>query len=400
MESTGPRGLERSPACPRVAREAGSISALFAMSMILAGATLLQSLVFAVFLLTERFRQAAANRFLVAVLLLMVAIKGDELFQLAGGVEAHPAWAFVLAPLQPLMTPALYFFICARSDSAFRLRPVHAWNLLPFLAYAGFWWLNWFRFEVSERARLLAGGMLDGPVHALAVPVVFDLVQLAYLGAALLVVANHGLALRQWFSRIDDKSLGWLRPILLLWGAIVLVHIARTVAAGPFGDDQLNVAAIIVLDAGHFILINCLLLAAIADFVARPEPVTIGKYAGSSLGPDERAALFRHAEALMQAEQLHLDPDLTLQNLADALAATPRELSEAINGEGGETYYAFVNRQRVEAAKAMLAANPEARILDIALASGFGSKSSFNDTFLRLTGSSPSAWRNRQVTSA
>jgi AraC-like DNA-binding protein len=362
--------------------------------MVLAGATLLQSLVFATFLLTERFRQALANRFLLAVLLLMAAIKADELFQLAGGLEAYTGWAFVLAPLQPLMTPALYFFIRARSDGEFRLRRVHAWNLVPFLLYAFFWWWTWFRFTIAGREQLLAQRALNGPVHSLLVPVAFDVVQLAYLGAALLVVARHGLAIRQWFSRIDDKSLGWLRPVLILWAAIVLVHIVRTVATGAFGDLQFNIAAIIVLDAGHFILINVLLLAAIADFIARPEPVTFGKYAGSSLAPEERSALFRRAEALMAADQLHRDPDLTLQDLADALAATPRELSEAINGAGGETYYAFVNRRRVETAKEMLAATPSARILDVALASGFGSKSSFNDIFLRLTGSTPSSWRN------
>lgn len=363
--------------------------------MILAGGTLLQALVYAAFLLTARFRQAIANRWLLAVLLLMAAIKLDELFQLAGGLEAYPAWAFVLAPLQPLMTPALYFFIRARSDGEFRLQPVHAWNLLPFVSYAAFWWWSWFRFAVPQRSNLLAGGLLEGPVHALLVPVTFDLVQLAYLGAALLLLARHGLALRQWFSRIDDKSLGWLRPVILLWAAMVLVHLARTVATGALGAERFNVAAVIALDAGHFILINCLVLAAIADFVTRPEPVTIGKYAGSSLAPDERAALFRRAEELMAAKRLYLDPDLTLQNLADALAATPRELSEAINGEGGETYYAFVNRRRVDAAQTLLTADTQAKILEVALASGFGSKSSFNDTFLRLTGKSPSAWRRR-----
>lgn len=372
---------------------ANDISILYALSMILAGATLLQSLAFALFLLTVRFRAALASRFLLVVLLLMAAIKADELFQLAGGVEAYPGWAFILAPLQPLMTPALYFFIRARTDGEFRLERHHAWHLLPFLGYTAFWFFGWFRFDVATRQALLAGELFEAPLNALWIPALFDLVQLAYLVAALVLLARHGLALRQWFSRVDDKSLGWLRPILFLWIAIFIIHLARTIASGGMGDYQFDIAAIITLDAGHFVLINCLLLAAIADFVARPEPVTIGKYAGSSLSGDERAALFRRAESLMAEERLYLDPDLTLQNLADALAATPRELSEAINGEGGETYYAFVNRRRVEAAKAMLAADPAAKILDVALESGFGSKSSFNDCFQRLAGQSPSDWR-------
>lgn len=362
--------------------------------MILAGATLLQSFAFATFLLMERFRQATSNHLLLVVLLLMAAIKADELFQLVGGPQNYPGWAFIFAPLQPLMTPALYLFIWARSDSEFRFQRSYAWHLLPFLLYSCFWWWNWFRFSVEERRHLLAGGALDGPVHTLLVPIVFDLVQLAYVAAALLVVARRGLAIRQWFSTIDDKSLGWVRPILILWAVIFLVHIARTGVAGFYGNHQFDVAAIIILDVGHFALINGLLLAAIADFVIRPEPVKVGKYAGSSLAPKERSALFHKAEALMASQYLYLDPNLTLQNLANALAATPRELSEAINGEGGETYYAFVNRRRVEAAKAMLIDDPAARILDVALASGFGSKSSFNDIFLRRTGLSPSVWRD------
>src|SRR5262245_5610957 len=100
-------------------------------SEMLVGATLLQALAFAAFLLTDRLRGSLANRILCGALLLMAAIKADQLYQLRGGLESYPGWGFVLAPLQPLLTPALFFFILARTDANFRWRRFHLAHLIP-----------------------------------------------------------------------------------------------------------------------------------------------------------------------------------------------------------------------------------------------------------------------------
>lgn len=365
------------------------------ISQLLVGATLLQSLAFAAFLLTERFRGALANRFLVAALLVMAAVKADELYQLANGLRAYPEWGFILAPVQPLLAPALYFFIRARINQNFVLRWGHAWHLVPFAAYALYLWSAYFRFDVELKRQLVETDALSAPLSAFVVPAASDVIQLGYIAAALVLISRHGLALREWFSRLDDRSLAWLRPIFMLWVTAFLVHLGRTVAVGGFGARGADLFIIPALDAGHFFLINLLALSAITAFSAQPLSGLPEKYAASPQSAAERRALFVRAEAIVAAKALFLAPDLTLQDFADALGATPRELSEAINGESGDNFYAFINRRRIEHAKVLLLEDRRTRVLEVALASGFNSKSTFNETFQRYAGVSPSVWRRR-----
>ena len=79
--------------------------------------------------------------------------------------------------------------------------------------------------------------------------------------------------------------------------------------------------------------------------------------------------------------------------LASRLAATPRELSEAINGVGKQTFYDFVNHYRREAAKDALIKDPASQVLEIAFDCGFNSKSTFNQLFKKATGLTPTAFR-------
>lgn len=364
----------------------------FLTSLILAGAALVQSLIFAAILLGARFRGVSGIGFLAAAILLLAAVKADELFQLLDGPLRWPAFAFLLAPLQPLLTPALYFFVRARSDAEFRLARRHLVHLLPALLFAAYWMALFLGHDVDTKRSLIESGALSSPVHALWVPILFDLVQLAYLAAAYHALNRHGLALRQWFSRVEDKSLSWLRPVLLIWSLVFAVHLARLMA-GAWGVKGVDVPAILLMDVGHLVLVNYLFLAALAEFTRRADPVEIGKYAGSTLSQSERESLYEAACTKLGEAELHRDSELTLADLAEALSATPRELSEAINGVGGESYYAFVNRHRVESAKRMLRGTEELRIIDVAMAAGFGSKSSFHDHFVRLVGVTPTRWR-------
>ena len=58
------------------------------------------------------------------------------------------------------------------------------------------------------------------------------------------------------------------------------------------------------------------------------------------------------------------------------------------------TFYNFINKYRVEEAKKLLASTKmdEFNILGIAFASGFNSKTTFNTTFKKIVGISPSQY--------
>ena len=99
-------------------------------------------------------------------------------------------------------------------------------------------------------------------------------------------------------------------------------------------------------------------------------------------------------ENLMEEEKVYLNNELSLPLLSHKMGISIHELSFLINDEYGENFFSFVNRYRVEKAKVLLL-NNAARLtmLDIAFQAGFNSKTSFNTSFKKLTGLSPTEFQ-------
>jgi AraC-like DNA-binding protein len=90
-----------------------------------------------------------------------------------------------------------------------------------------------------------------------------------------------------------------------------------------------------------------------------------------------------------------MEPDITLDTLAESLDIKPRDLSMLINRHFGINYYEFINRYRIEEAKRMLGSvdYKDSTITDIYLEVGFNSKSVFYTFFKKLEGTTPTQYR-------
>ncbi|MBO6771871.1 MULTISPECIES: helix-turn-helix domain-containing protein [unclassified Thalassospira] len=88
-----------------------------------------------------------------------------------------------------------------------------------------------------------------------------------------------------------------------------------------------------------------------------------------------------------------LDPLVSLPKLARAVGVTPNQLSYVLNHHIGQSFFDFVNAARIAEARSVLLLEPDRTILDIALSVGFNSKSTFNLAFKKITGETPSAFR-------
>jgi len=104
----------------------------------------------------------------------------------------------------------------------------------------------------------------------------------------------------------------------------------------------------------------------------------------------------RDLNNLMENEKTYRDPDLTLRDLAEKIEITPHNLSELLNVCLNQNFYTFVNNYRVEEViKALENRKIDENILTIAYEAGFKSKTSFNRTFKKVTGLTPSGYRKR-----
>lgn len=159
---------------------------------------------------------------------------------------------------------------------------------------------------------------------------------------------------------------------------------------GPFSTDILY---IFVTLGGLYILTHT------SQFFAAREdskPKVEGKkYGGKCLDDNEAEAIVRRVTSLLASSKDLSDANVNPRRLAQRLGLPYYLLSRAVNERCGVSLSSMIRDARIAKAKVMLEADDDARILDIALDSGFSAKSSFNTAFKKKVGISPTEYRRR-----
>ena len=120
-----------------------------------------------------------------------------------------------------------------------------------------------------------------------------------------------------------------------------------------------------------------------------------------SINPEVAQQLFQRWENLVKSEQLHKQEfGITLPQAAKKLQVPARQLSNAINQVYGKSFSVYLNDQRIHEAQRLLIEAPEMTVIEVMQESGFSSKSNFNKEFLRVTGLSPSGFRDTNLPQA
>jgi AraC family transcriptional regulator len=97
----------------------------------------------------------------------------------------------------------------------------------------------------------------------------------------------------------------------------------------------------------------------------------------------------RRIKELIQAK---MGDDLSLDDMAQSVGLSTAHFARMFRKSTGETPHQFVLRQRIERAKTMLRA-PDARVLDVAVASGFKTQQHFAQVFRGVCRVSPTEYR-------
>ncbi len=119
------------------------------------------------------------------------------------------------------------------------------------------------------------------------------------------------------------------------------------------------------------------------------------KYTRSRLSQEDAEAFRLRLINVMQEEELYLNCDLTMPDLAKHASLAPYQVSQVLNGIMNQSFFYFVNSYRIELAKELISdESHNMTILDIAMEAGFKSKSSFYNAFKRETQMTPMQYKN------
>ena len=119
------------------------------------------------------------------------------------------------------------------------------------------------------------------------------------------------------------------------------------------------------------------------------------KYRRSGLDKETGRVFLDELTGHVDTNKPYLEGVLMLPQLAQQLGISANYLSQVINEQLQVNFYDFINGYRVEEAKDLMrnAGPKNTNILNIALDSGFNSKSAFYTAFKKATSMTPTQYR-------
>jgi AraC-like DNA-binding protein len=345
------------------------------------------------------------NLCLKGLLLLLLINSAGELFLYSGAFVYAPNLVGVHGPFRVLLGPVLYFYAYASMspDKGTNKRMavlalsgpiIVLLGMLPFI----------FMISPAEKIALALPSTRDPELWKIAVftcfftTFVFIFYTLLYLVAALKLHDSHRQQLMERFSEIEQRSLDWFRPVLFIWGATWLMY-AVEFSLGALGWRWF----------GSGILLPILEVIALAIFIQkalsqkaleesdkampRVSKPNQSKTRSALLSVEKMKLISSKLEHAMIEEKLFLQENLSLNKLSESISETENHISETLSQFLHTKFFQFVNSFRIEEAKKALQ-DKDKLITSIAFDVGFNSKSTFNTSFKKIVGYSPSAYRS------
>ena len=352
------------------------------------------------------YRQNRLRRKTDKILVSILAIEGLRMAALAAiAIDLGGLW--LVLPLLRLATgPLIYFYTLAMVGREVRIWGPRLLHFLPLLAIT----------LLLVTVRVTGNWDLTRTDMVWLLAVVQGSQYLVYGVASLYVLYTTRVRQGANRSAMDVMNMRWLALLcafIAAWGtalALRAVYVATTVPEDFMLGNAMLLTIIGTIIFCHVIalkgfqqsrLLENLIAEELANRAKSPAPEieapddSADKYKSSSLSESDARDYYRLVCEVMEEEKLYLRPKLKLADLATESGILPQQLSQVINQSAGMTFYDFVNGYRIKEAIRLMEAEGEdsASILDVAMASGFNSPTTFYKYFRKFTGSAPKDYR-------
>ncbi len=311
-----------------------------------------------------------------------------------------------------LVGPALWLYVKVLLKEDFRLKASSLLHLIPFLI-----WLVYILMEPSsihpkiqfgESPNIVAdaGDLASLPFHILWT-LSKNVSRLIYCAAILILLRAHYRSLPDRVSSIHSRNtLSWLGTLVVFYTGLYLLNFLISVTVSEESlFAQVSAAVGRSLPAVLFVFLFALfsedqpVLAERqgkehkVDVPEESEKAHTPKYEKSGMGAEESRALYRALNRHIETSRAYLDPELTLDLLAEQMGETRHRLSEVINRESGKRFFSFINGFRLKEFQDAVKTEryPDYMILAVAFECGFRSSSAFYSLVKKELGTTPRA---------
>lgn len=310
--------------------------------------------------------------------------------------------------------PSLYFFpmVAYYIDGAllylcfkalvfkdFSLTKIDLFHFIPLMAYITFIGLVFYSKPQEIRLEMINSESFVYSASYVYMEFLSKLIRVFYAIACFSLISRYSSRLQDTNSNMEKVHLSWLRALVI--GFLLVMVSEAILVAAKIINIYTNFSFSLFVNIGltgyyiTFALVNLLVFTAVRYFGAFEQ---VNEIKITKKVRDERffqPELALSVDDAIRGGQIYMDPDITLDKLAESLKILPRDLSSLINRHFGINFYEFINRYRIEEAKRMLTSEEykTTTITDIYLKVGFNSKSVFYTFFKKLEGMTPSQCR-------
>lgn len=381
-----------------------------------------QGFLFAILLVFKRQKKRVINLHLA---ILLVAISSEIMHQFL--LQSNYIYQFkslvgFALPLDSLVGISLYWYIRIIThpelDHSFKRVFIHYGIFVACVVLSIPYW----HLDFENKLSLMLTGVVPDDWPSLAYYATLAQVPIkilsftVYLVLAVRLLITHRRRIREIFSYREKVTLSWLSFLLLLFvvglvnGLVVLLffqqHQEQTQLMGFM--EVFSIASVFYLGVMGLMQPVIYLRREQSYLETEPHPVeqsrqpaVAGKYQKSSLANADMQRIASKLQQHMQELQLYLEPGLTMPRLAERIGVSPNYLSQTLNAHFQSSFFDYINRLRVEFAKTLLndRRHAEMSIIDVAMQSGFNSRSTFYAAFKQAVGMTPAQFRQKNQSS-
>ncbi len=343
---------------------------------------------------------------------------------------------YLILPIILVFIPLFYLYIESVTTPGFRFRKEHFLHFipavfilllnLPYLATSDYERINYISHGFSNVAPSPVIRYLE-LIYIIAVYGVCNLQLFYYTWRSLKRFEEHKTYIANRFSYTESISLNWIRALVISFIAFVLINdfffftgmkslavtrifynfcmLAITLFVGyhgmiqtdlPLDDDLSDDIPIKEKAEPQPSDNNDIITQAVS--LALPQPI-LAKYSSSPLTEIQKQLLISHLERLILEEKIYTNLKLSIDDVARRLDTNSKYISQILNENYKQNFFAFINFHRIEEAKNLINndLNQKYSIMGIAEMAGFSSKSTFYEAFKQIAGCTPSEFRKKII---
>ncbi len=218
-----------------------------------------------------------------------------------------------------------------------------------------------------------------------------------YIVLSVLSMKSMNISFRGFYKRIKISSHNtWLQFLLLGFIVIWIVNLNSFAIFMIIRKPWWCAYTASIFALTSFLFANAIMFI----LLLKPDAYyIITKYKNNKLKEDDKKEYLQRLSSYMETNKPFLNPEISLESLANEISVNPRILSQVINETFHKNFKGYILEFRIKEGMQMLQDSKYSKltILEILYNVGFNSKSAFNNQFKLYTNLTPQEYRSKHI---